>query len=290
MGKLIAILTMLVVLGVGLAAGTLLLLRPQRAESAAPQQATPSVLAASEQTPMVVQGRVVPVRNVALYMAKGVAGDSVVTEVLAEEGAMVAQGAPLARIDTRDLELRVEEARAALALAQATRDEIQAKASQATTDGAAAPDTGAVSAAQVARAMAQMQQAEAALKRAELALDQATLRAPMDGTVVDINLNVDEPPSAVTPAVVLADVSRWQIETTVTEQLVSRIQQDAPVRATFSALPELEMSGKVTHINALGQPMSSNTPATYVVVITPDQQDARLRWNMTATVTITLSE
>jgi hypothetical protein len=44
------------------------------------------------------------------------------------------------------------------------------------------------------------------------------------------------------------------------------------------------LPGKVTRIDAFGQ--DKHGDITYTVVIAPDRPEARLHWNMTATVTI----
>jgi HlyD family secretion protein len=139
----------------------------------------------------------------------------------------------------------------------------------------------------LAIAQAQVQAAEVAVKRAEFDLDQATLLAPISGTVVGVNLKVGEPPSQTEPAIVLADLGTWQIETAdVVEQDAVRVQQGDPVTITFDALPGFELAGKVTHVTAIGTSTPTNFNIAYKVIITPAQQDKRLRWNMTASVTI----
>jgi len=83
----------------------------------------------------------------------------------------------------------------------------------------------------------------------------------------------------------VADLAAWQIETTdLTELNVVRVGAGSPVTMTFDALPGLELSGTVSRIRALGE--NKQGDITYVVTITPDQQDERLRWNMTAAVSI----
>jgi HlyD family secretion protein len=137
----------------------------------------------------------------------------------------------------------------------------------------------------LANALAQVQVAQVALKQAELALDQATLSAPIGGTVVEVNLKVGEAAGLGKAAIVLADLSGWKIETTdLTELSVVHIHEGDPVAITFDALPGLEMPGKVTSIKALGE--NKQGDITYTVTIASDTQDARLRWNMTASVSI----
>jgi HlyD family secretion protein len=137
----------------------------------------------------------------------------------------------------------------------------------------------------LAQAQAQIESADVALKQAELALDQATLTAPLDGVVAELNLKVGEIPSPGVSALVLADLNRWQIETTdLTELSVVPISVGAPAKVTFDAISGFTLDGKVTDVKSIGK--NKQGDITYTVVVTPDQFDQRLRWNMTAIVTI----
>jgi HlyD family secretion protein len=87
------------------------------------------------------------------------------------------------------------------------------------------------------------------------------------------------------PSVHLADLGAWQIETTdLTELNVVRASVGSPVTMTFDAIPGLELPGRVSRIRPLGE--NKQGDITYVLTITPDRQDQRLRWNMTAAVSI----
>ena len=91
------------------------------------------------------------------------------------------------------------------------------------------------------------------------------------------------------PLVVLADLSGWRVETTdLTELSVVRIREGDRAIVTFDALPEVEIPGTVTRIKALGT--NNRGDITYTAVIAPDEMDPRLRWNMTAAVTIVPAE
>ncbi len=136
----------------------------------------------------------------------------------------------------------------------------------------------------LAVAAAQVQLAEVAVQQAELALDRATLKAPFAATVVAINLKLGEvTPSE--PAIILADTSAWKIETSdLTELDVVNVAVGAPVTLSFDAIPDLTLEGTVTEIKSLS--MTYQGDVIYTVVIKPNTWDARLRWNMTATVAI----
>jgi HlyD family secretion protein len=132
---------------------------------------------------------------------------------------------------------------------------------------------------------AEVQRAQAAVQLAQVALDEIELRAPFSGIVGTLDMKTGEYVGAGAPVVHLANLSTWQIETTdLTELDVSRVRVGSPVTMTFDAIPGLELSGTVSRIRPLGE--NKQGDITYVVTITPDRQDARLRWNMTAAASI----
>jgi HlyD family secretion protein len=134
-------------------------------------------------------------------------------------------------------------------------------------------------------AEAQVTVAEIALKQAEVELARTTLRAPFAGTIAALNIDVGAIPSKEQPAVVLADVSVWQVETSdLTEVNVVDIHEGDLVTITFDALPGVELMGTINRIKPLGELYQGDM--TYMVVVIPKQYDARLRWNMTATIAV----
>ena len=128
-----------------------------------------------------------------------------------------------------------------------------------------------------------MKNAQAQLDAAKASLDDLILEAPFSGVVVTNELKIGERVAPNTPVVSLADFSQWQVETTdLTELDVVRVKEGAPVTITLDAVPGLELTGKVQRIQALG--VNKQGDITYKVVVSLDQQDERLRWNMTASV------
>ncbi len=137
----------------------------------------------------------------------------------------------------------------------------------------------------LALAAADIQRAEAALVAAQASLAELELRAPFAGIVAAIDLKPGEYVMPGKPVFQLGDSSAWLIETTdLTELNVVQVQPGALAKITFDAIPDLELTGKVTRVKALGENRQGDI--TYTVVITPDTYDARLRWNMTASVVI----
>jgi HlyD family secretion protein len=137
----------------------------------------------------------------------------------------------------------------------------------------------------LAVAAAEVQRAKAAVQMAQVALDETELRAPFSGVVATLDLKTGEFVAPGAPILHLADLSTWQIETTdLTELDVIRVRVGSPVTMTFDAIAGLELTGRVSRIRPIGE--NKQGDITYVVSITPDRQDARLRWNMTAAVSI----
>ncbi len=137
----------------------------------------------------------------------------------------------------------------------------------------------------LAAAHANVSISEVVLKQAQLALAQATLVSPINGTVVLMNLKVGEVAGPGDIAVVVADLNQWHIETTdLTELKVAKIYVQSPVTITFDALPQVTIEGTVSRIKQRGENVQGEI--SYVAIIVPGTPDSRLRWNMTASVSI----
>ena len=137
----------------------------------------------------------------------------------------------------------------------------------------------------LAGARADVAAAGAGLRQAQAMLAQTELRAPIEGVVASLGPKVGEFVSPGVPVVRLADVRVWEVETTdLTELGVVRVQRGDRATVKLDAIPDLELTGLVTSIEAFGENRQGDI--TYRVRIALDRQDARLRWNMTAAVTI----
>lgn len=186
-------------------------------------------------------------------------------------------------------------------IASAAASVRQAQVALDTTKNAMPSDV-AVAAAQVAQAQAQLDEiktgarsediaaaeadvaaATAALQQALVGLRNTELRAPFTGIIATLNVTEGEQVSPSAPVIQLADDTAWEIETSdLTELDIVGITQGKKVTLTFDALPDLELSGTVNRIRPIGQDNRGDT--VYTVVVTPDKQDKRLLWNMTAVV------
>jgi HlyD family secretion protein len=135
----------------------------------------------------------------------------------------------------------------------------------------------------IAIAEADVAAATAALQQALVALGNTELRAPFTGVVATLNVAVGEQVASAAAVVQLADVTAWEIETEdLTEFDAVGVTAGDKVLITFDALPDVVMDGEVVRVRPLGE--DNRGDIVYKVVVSPDSQDERLLWNMTAVV------
>ena len=169
---------------------------------------------------------------------------------------------------------QVKVAQSNVAAATAQRDIAQARLNQL--------KNGATQ-AQIDAAKAGVAQARAALDAAQTALNEATLKAPFDGTLAMINVDVGQ---VIGPGLVvasIADLQSWEVETDdLSEVDVVNVQPGQSVSITLDALPAVTLNGVVTSITPRSTVKRGDV--TYTVKIKIKNLDSRLRWGMTAQV------
>lgn len=175
-------------------------------------------------------------------------------------------------------ELTIERAEASLALAQAQLAEAEKK-SETLQDGPDPDD--------VELALARVENAQAQLEAVEEKLQDLELRAPFDGTVVSLMLKKGQIASPTLPQVLVADLTRWQVETTdLTEVDAALIEAGMQAAITLNAFPEHEFEGQVSEISLLGE--EQRGLVTYKVTLDIQENGLPLLWEMTAFVDIKL--
>ena len=109
----------------------------------------------------------------------------------------------------------------------------------------------------VAVAQAQVRAATARRDEARAQLDRLTIRAPIDGTILQVKYRVGEyynpaSPSgvAVEPLVVLGDLRAIRVRVDVDERDIARVKVGAPGYVTLSAFPGRRFTGKVVEVGA----------------------------------------
>lgn len=136
---------------------------------------------------------------------------------------------------------------------------------------------------ELALAQARLEAAQAAVAAAEEALARLELRAPFDGTVVEVRFSAGESVAPAQPVLVVADLSEWYAETTdLSEKAVVRIRTDEDAEITPDALPELSLRAQIERI--ADYPQTRGGDVVYRVRLRLLESNPRLRWGMTVDV------
>lgn len=225
--------------------------------------------------------------------------------LLVDYNTPVKKGQVIAEIDPALFRADVEQARGNLLSAQANLLKARATAAEATRtmernrqlvkEGVVSQsdfdtaETGAQEAAAAVKAAeASVVQTRGALSRAETNLKNATIRSPVDGVVISRAVDVGQTVAASfqTPTLftIAQDLTRMQIETSVDEADISRVRVGQQVTFTVDAYPDEKFNARVAQIR--NAPVITQNVVTYVVVITVDNPDLKLKPGMTANVAV----
>lgn len=137
---------------------------------------------------------------------------------------------------------------------------------------------------QMVAAQAEVVGAQAALSSAQAALDRAVIRAPFDGTIVDVTAKPGQLVTAGQGLVSLADLSTLQIETIdLSEMDIPQVEIGQTAIISIDSLG-LDIPARVEKINYI--PGKNSGEIVYTVTLQPDTRPDGLRWGMSATVHI----
>ena len=215
-----------------------------------------------------------------------------VVDLPVDEGDTIATGDIIAVLDSEDLQASVNLAEASLnearaRLADAEREFVRQAdlvedqlTSQALYDAAGT---------QRAVALAQVGTAEARLNAAEAQLDYTVVRAPIDGVVIERNIEVGEmvAPGGFTSQqstgsiVRIADPASLEVEADINESYIARLQLGQRASIRVDAVPNFDYSGSLRQI----VPTADRQRAVVQVKVSIDNIDARLVPDMSCTVT-----
>jgi len=149
-----------------------------------------------------------------------------------------------------------------------------------------------MSQAQVEHALAQMKQREAALHNSKIDLEHTVIRSPLDGLVIQRNVDIGQTVAASLQAPTLftiaQDLRNMQVDTNVDEADIGRIQVGQRVTFTVDAFPGREFIGQVEQIRKA--PQTIQNVVTYTVVVSAENQDQHLLPGMTANVQLVIDE
>ena len=100
-----------------------------------------------------------------------------------------------------------------------------------------------------AAAEALVQQAKAATAEVQTYLDDAVIKAPMDGTVTQLNVNEGELVSSGMPLATLTSNQKPYVEINVKETDLGQVHVGGEVKITISAYPDDVFKGKIVNVN-----------------------------------------
>ncbi len=126
--------------------------------------------------------------------------------------------------------------------------------------------------------------AQAKVASAKDTLDAYSLKAPVEGEVLEVNFKPGDRASSATAAVTLVNRSFVEVKALVDEAQVAQVKVGNPVTLTLNAVPGLSLPAQVTYIDATG--VASQGLVKYSVQVDSTWSDPRVLLGMTADVLI----
>ena len=211
------------------------------------------------------------------------------------EGDKVKRGQIIARLDDRDIEAQLDEAKSNLQFYKAQVKEVENnynREKELFERGLSSQQSLDQAEANYKTLLANINIAEARIRAAEVALENMIIRAPFDGTVLTKNAEVGEivaPFGASTTSraavVTIADMTSLMVETDVSESNIEKIKQDSDCEIVLDAYPDKSYQGFVFKI----VPTADRSKATVLVKVGFKNYDSRVLPEMSAKVSF-LSE
>ncbi len=238
-------------------------------------------------------GLIEPVRVV--EVKSNAAGE--VLEVAVESGDQVARGALLAEIDPRDVQSAVDQAAADLDSARvrvATAEAEQARSRRLRDEGLIPQSEYEKTVEVTAAAQATLVRARATLRLAQEKRQDVTIRAPIDGTLLErtvepgqIIASASSNVSGGTTLFRMADLGEMQVRARVDEVDIGRVRPGQPARVTVEAYPGRTFRGAVAKIEP--QAIVEQNITMFPVLVRLPNPEGLLRPGMNAEVTVEIA-
>ncbi len=214
-------------------------------------------------------GRTAPARGVRLKAET----QGRVVEIVADRGTRVEAGEVIMRLDMRDREARLAEARSVLRqreLEFTGRDRLKPE--------------GYVSETLLAEAAANLERARAEVKRAELDLEFRNVRAPFAGVVEERLVELGDFVQPADPLLDFVDTGRIIVTAAVAEQDVAAVRRQS--QGTARLVTGEEISGRIRYLS----PVADEATRTFTVELEIDNPDGDLAAGVTAALVIPTDE
>jgi HlyD family secretion protein len=231
-----------------------------------------------------------------------------IASLQADFNSVVKKGQVIARLDPSLLQAQVDQAEATIVRlladverARVSLDDARLKLARARAlfgeglipraDLETAETTEREADASVKSAQAQVAQARAALNQNRVNLGHTVITAPVDGIVISRNVDVGQTVaasmSAPTLFVIAKDLTRMQVEASIDEADIGRIEPGQPVTFRVDAYPRESFTGTVVQVRL--EPHVVQNVVSYVTVIDVPNPNGKLKPGMTANVEIEIA-
>ena len=218
-----------------------------------------------------------------------------ISNIYVDYNTKVKKGDILLTIEPSVLQAQVEEAKASLSSAESKRNYAKSEYQR----NKMLYNEGYISRAEMEQSQTTYEQSEqdvvrmkSQYERAKTNLGYATISSPVDGTVISRKVDVGQTVAASfqTPDLfeIAEDLSKMQIETSVSEADIGVVKEGQRVTFTVDAYPNKTFEGRVHQIRL--SPTTTSNVVVYTVVIEVDNSDLALMPGMTAFVTIIVDE
>ncbi|MHC6181187.1 efflux RND transporter periplasmic adaptor subunit [Clostridium sp. JNZ X4-2] len=202
--------------------------------------------------------------NDSIDVSSNIAGK--VADISTDLGKKVNAGDVVVKLDTTELQSKVDEAQSAVSSAQTSLSGAQSAANS---------DTSNVSGYQ-----SQLAQAQSELKASQAALDAAVITAPISGTVSSRNVNVGDMVTPGKPLISIVNTDNLYVNAYAPTRILNQIKVGQSVAVKVPDVSDNEFSGKIAVINSKLNSQSSDV----LVKVTLDNKNELLKPGMFAEV------
>lgn len=194
-----------------------------------------------------------------------------ITQILVEKGAMVKEGDVLAKIEVKDRDSRVKEAKE-----NVKRAEIEYNAAKLLST------KGFNSKIKLAGAKTELETARTLLKQAEIDLEKTQIKAPYGGILEEQNIEVGDFVSLGQPLFSIVDLDPIEAVAYIAEQHILRLKEGMPVSMVF--LNDQKQEGIISFIAAA----ANDETRTFRIEISAENKDFFVKDGLTTEITIPL--
>lgn len=219
----------------------------------------------------------------------------VISKIYVDFNDIVKEGQVIARLDTRSLQVSLNEAEANLSKAEAQLEQIKGEYER----NLILYEKGLISKSDLdlqqsynKTAINTVQIAENEITKTKINLNFATIVAPISGVIISRNVDVGQTVAAsfTTPTLftIANDLKKMQLQANVDEADISQVQIGQSVYFKVDAYPDETFSGIVQQLRM--QPITLNNVVSYAVMIDAPNEDLKLLPGMNSNISIVVNE